>query len=95
MYYRISFFEVDPQYEIDFIEIADSLRKNIKSSLEAPFIDYVKTEEQEAMIVITYESENGVPATDTELQRIWCTLQRSKFVKGPLEILENVVSWML
>jgi heat shock protein HspQ len=95
MYYRIAFFEIDPQYEIDFIEIADSFRNNIKPSLESPFIDFVKTGDRKAMIVITYEGESSIRATDKKLQRTWFKLQRSKFVKGPIEIVEGIVSWML
>ena len=60
MYYRIASFQIDPQYESEFLDAANSFRKEIKTTKEPPFIDFVKTSDTKAMIVITYESENSV-----------------------------------
>lgn len=95
MYYRIISFEIDPHYEAEFLSIADSFRRRIKSTDEHPFIDFLKTGERKAMIIITYESEDGVHRTDENLRRMWFKLQRSKFIAGPLSISEGIVSWML
>ena len=95
MYYRIASFQIDPQYESEFLDAANSFRKEIKTTKEPPFIDFVKTSDTKAMSVITYESENSVVKTDDDFRRMWTKLQRSKFVKGSLTISEGLVSWML
>ena len=95
MYYRIASFQIDPQYESEFLDAANSFRKEIKTTKEPPFIDFVKTSDTKAMIVITYESENSVVKTDDDFRRMWTKLQRSRFVTGSLKISEGLVSWML
>ena len=70
MYYRIASFEIDPQYESEFLDVTDSFRKIIKTTKERPFIDFFKTSENKAMIVLTYESEKGVVGMDNDFRRM-------------------------
>ena len=95
MYYRIASFQIDPQYESEFLDAANAFRKEIKTTKEPPFIDFVKTSDTKAMIVITYENENSVVKTDDDFRIMWTKLQRSRFVTGSLTISEGLVSWML
>ena len=95
MYYRIASFAIDPSHEKDFLEIAERLRVKLKNTDEPPFIDYLKIEEQKAMIIISYENQNLAHEGDVYTRDVWSELQESQFVTGPLIISEGAVSWML
>ena len=80
---------------IKYVEKLGYSTKIIKTNKEPPFIDFFKTSESKAMIVLTYESEQGVVGMDDDFRRMWTKLQRSRFVSGLLAISEGLVSWML